>query len=461
MSLMTSSLTFSDALEQWEALSPSQRAKLKQQMLPRTTKYIRHVPQPKQLLFLALPHREAMFTGGARAGKSGGLLMAALQYVDQPGYRALILRRYLNDFTKSDGLIRRSHEWLEKSDARWREATRGDEAGKTWMFPSGATVTFGSIDGPNDHIKFDGTAWQFIGIDELTDFQEEQYLYMFSRLVRQAGSGIPLRMRSTAVPGGRGREWVKRRFIDGGYGSGIAVVRGNYLDNNAIDQTDYQKSLAQMSSVERVRKEDGNWEIMSDGNLFKRDWFTVIPEPPADLKIKWLRYWDLASSAVKTGTDPDWTRGVKGGLGEDGIFYLDCGDIASCRETPHMTQGLVKRTALRDGKSVRIYMGRDPGQAGVQQIDTYARQVLQGYSFYGAPQRVSKIDRAEPLSTYAEKGLVTLIAGQGLKDVFDEFCAFPTKGVHDDIVDAASGAFAQLVHPTGTRPLSLKHKLNR
>jgi hypothetical protein len=50
-------------------------------------KYCPNIPTAKQLAFLLCPRLEVFFGGAAGPGKTEGLLMGALQYVEQPLYR--------------------------------------------------------------------------------------------------------------------------------------------------------------------------------------------------------------------------------------------------------------------------------------------------------------------------------------------------------------------------------------
>jgi len=87
---------------------------------PSLVRYCPHLPTVSlpQLGFLSLLSREAFYGGAAGGGKSDALLMAALMFVDRPGYAALLLRRTYPQLSKADGLIPRSQEWLASTDGR-------------------------------------------------------------------------------------------------------------------------------------------------------------------------------------------------------------------------------------------------------------------------------------------------------------------------------------------------------
>ena len=218
----------------------------------RLSSYIPHKPTPKQLAFLLTEAEEAMYGGAAGGGKSDALLMGALQYVDQPGYASLILRRSYADLSKSEALIPRSLEWLGAREAHWNSGQ------KVWTFPSGSTMEFGYLARDLDVYQYASAAYQYIGFDEVTQFQEFQYKFMFSRLRRPKGSTIPLRMRSASNPGGIGHEWVKERFLDKGLEMGRVFIPALLQDNPYLDQESYIRSLGNLDPITLKRLLEGD-----------------------------------------------------------------------------------------------------------------------------------------------------------------------------------------------------------
>lgn len=419
---------------EWVRSLPSrEQAALIQATTPRTNKYIPQSPTPPQAAFLLLETREALYGGAAGGGKSSALLMAALQYVDVPGYAAYIFRRTFADLAKPGALIPRSHEWLSRTDADWRGDT------KSWHFPSGAVLAFGYLEHENDKYNYQGTEAQFCGFDEATQFSETQYRYLFSRLRKLEGSRIPVRTRGATNPGGIGHEWVRQRFLVEGKQNGRVFVPARLEDNPHLDRDDYELSLANLDPITRAQLRNGDWEIREKGPLFDRSWFEVVDTAPAG--CRWLRWWDMAATSKKAGNDPDWTAGARVGE-KDGVFYIR--DVRRRRDKPLAVEQFVRATAEEDGKAVEIWMEQEPGSGGVITIDHYAREVLKGFAFYGQHSTGDKVSFAKPLSAAAQKGNVKLVRGPWLTDFLDELEVFPRAGVHDDQADAVSKAHAKL-----------------
>ena len=259
-----------------------------------------HKPSAKQQLFLNLTCLEALYGGAAGGGKSEALLMAALQFVHVPGYAALILRKDTQRLQLAGGLIPRSHEWLANSGAVWNASRR------QWTFPSGATITFGYLSNWLDKYRYGSSEFQFIAFDELTEFTEEDYLFLFSRLRKVQQLHVPLRMRSASNPGGIGHVWVKGRFVEArGQESGVRSHKDNessssltpdtcpltpdscpltpvfvparIADNPGLSEKEYRRSLAHLPSVLRERLMNGDWSVQEEG-VFQQSW---------------LRYYDL------------------------------------------------------------------------------------------------------------------------------------------------------------------------
>lgn len=380
-----------------------------------------------------LPQQEGFYGGAAGGGKSDALLMAALQYVDIPGYAALLLRRTFKDLALPGALMDRAHAWFGGTAAKWNDQD------KTWTFPSGATVTFGYLEHEQDKYRYQGAELQFIGFDELTQFSETQYRYLFSRLRRLTTATVPLRMRSASNPGGVGHEWVKQRFVTEEDPAKRPFVRAKLADNPHLDQVEYERSLMNLDPVERARLLAGDWSIRPAGKKFQRQWFRIVEQAPAE--TRWLRYWDLAATEARPGKDPDWTAGALVGL-HRGVWCV--ADMRRIRGTPAEVEALIKQTAQIDGRAIPVRMEQEPGASGVMAIDQYARRVLVGYDFHGRKASGNKELRANPVSSAAEQDNVQLLSGAWITAFLDEFEAFPSVGVHDDQVDAVSGAFEGL-----------------
>lgn len=237
-------------------LTDSEATELLELLSPQSIPFCPHTPSEKQREFLNLDCLEALYGGAAGGGKSDALLMAALQYVHVPGYSALLFRRTHRDVLRSGAIGDRSIEWLKPQGIHWNASLL------CWTFPSGAKIQFGYMNAPLDRYKYQSSEFQLIGFDELTQFREEDYLYLFSRLRRTESMSVPLRMRSASNPGGIGHDWVKARFLSSD--SDRVFIPAKLHDNPHIDKESYTQSLMMLLPDERDRLLNGDWDATDD-----------------------------------------------------------------------------------------------------------------------------------------------------------------------------------------------------
>jgi hypothetical protein len=236
------------------------------------------------------------------------------------------------DSTRRRRRLDRAHAWLRgRRDVRWNENK------KQWTFSSGATLTFGYLEGARDADRYASAEFHFIGVDELTQFSEKQYVDLFARLRKPRcercdfdkefrshqtvheheqkqcitceelererlrgrdrlphleAAHISLRMRSASNPGNVGHDWVKRRFVAraGAPARDRLFIPARLQDNPHINGDDYVKALLNLDPITRARILKGDWEAHSMRGVLKREWLEIVDTIPAELSL--TRYWD-------------------------------------------------------------------------------------------------------------------------------------------------------------------------
>jgi len=408
---------------------------------PKRPLYIPEEPSVQQQVFLRTNSIEALFGGAAGGGKSSALLMAALQYVDVPGYNAMLFRRTFADLSLPEALMDRFQKWIAPYDEiKWNGTSY------TATFPSGARVSFGYLNNKEDYLRYKGAEFQFIGMDEVTEIRESDYRYMFSRLRRPSSgplSRVPLRMRAATNPA---PNWVRQRFIVEGREHGRIFVPSKLTDNPGVDAASYRQALAQLDPIERRRLEEGDWWATSFGSMFPREnWIVIDPmdvPPLGERTARAVRFWDLAATEPSgANPDPDWTVGTLI-LFDQGISYVL--DVKRVRQRADRVEQLIAQTAMEDGFAVAVRFEQEPGSAGKALIDQYARYILPGFDVQGVRSTGDKVSRARPFASAVINGNVRVVAASWLTDWLDEFSSFPEASPHDDQVDSAVGAFTFL-----------------
>jgi phage terminase large subunit-like protein len=176
-----------------------------------------------------------------------------------------------------------------------------------------------------------------------------------------------------------------------------------------------------------------------EGAMFKPAKMPIIEPAMMPKIVEQVRAWDLASSAKG-----DWTVGLKLARAYTSAYEntFVVTDIVRFRGPPEEVRSTVKGVAQADGYFTKIWIPRDPAQAGADQADSYIR-MLSGHRIdEGAvPWCTQHGETTNVCLRGGSIGPCGFVARHALS--FEELAAFP-RGVHDDQVDALSLAFSKL-----------------
>ena len=400
--------------------------------------FVRITPTETQARFLLSQKREVFFGGCAGGGKSVALLAAGCMYLVISGYSGIIFRRSYADLNREGALMAVSREWLT-GKADWSERDH------CWRVPGGGVLAFGYLDSVSDRLAYQGGEYQFIGFDEAPQINPTNIMYLQSRLRRRADVNVPLRFWSTGNPGGVGHQYFKDRFITSNHPD-REFIPSRLADNPYVDAEEYLKALGELDPISKARLLNGDWDVAEGAGMFHREDILLInPDEVPDCS-QWVWFWDFAATAPKPGRDPDYTAAVRMGM-LDGKFYIT--DLVHIREAPGVVEDIVKEKAF-ENPSIPVRVEEEGGASGKTVTDHYARRVLVGIDFKGIRSTGNKADRARPLSAAVANANVYVVRRHWTETLLEEFALFPGASLHDDIVDAASGAFNELAAMIGS-----------
>ena len=463
-------------------------------------------PSLRQLEFLALTVEEALFGGAAGGGKTETVLMAALQYIDVPGYSAGIFRRTKTEALMPDAPLARAKIWFAQALLTGR--ARWDDKSNTFFFRTrpgepDSSIHFGYLDTDKDLGRYQGAAFQFIAVDELTFWEEHRYRFLFSRCrpSAQLKAPVPCRMRATTNPGGPGHRWVKERFVSRAVhvqtGAGV-IVDINARRHNGVELPTpalyvsppspeaielarelgrkprqayfvpafaadnpflvgeklfaYREQLLMLDPVRRKQLEWGDWEVENSGGFFTAASFELVERLPDCLQ--WLRSWDMAATEMKPGKDPDWTASAAVGLFHEQKpskvkrFCVQA-SIEHFREEPARTEARVVARAKADGRLVTQLFEIEPGSSGKFVMRNW-HELLSGHSITGVRRTGPKESYWGPLAGHCANVAPMLIQvrnekeRQAAAELISELTSIPVG--HDDQADMLSLGYAHFLH---------------
>lgn len=454
-------------------------------------------PQPgPQTKFFQSSADIVIYGGGAGGGKSWALLVEPLRHIHNKKFGAVIFRRERTQVFNEGGL------WDEASDLYPDLGARSNRNDGTWTFPGGASVSFAHLQHENDIYAHQGAQIPLAEFDELTHFTAKQFWYIVGRNRSTCGvrpyirastnpdadswvadliawwidqdellpDGTPNPSYGQPIPERAGvirwfirdggvlhwgatPEEVAARFPPGQYAPGdaksLTFIPASLTDNRILMERDpgYRANLLAQDPVERARLLGGNWKARAASGLyFRRGWTPVVDVVP--IEARRIRYWDRAATEpTQANPDPDWTVGVLMAITPDGLTYIE--DVVRLRGTPGMVKNTILATAEADfakyGFHVTIGIEQDPGSAGKSEGHDYL-QLLSRFPvrLYPVSKKGAKVVRFGPFSAQAEAKNVRVKRAEWNSVYFSMLEAFPTPGVHDDDVDATSGAYNAL-----------------
>lgn len=425
---------------------------------------------PKQIEFLSFEGREALYGGACGGGKSVSLLAAALQYVDEPSYHALIMRRTHKQLSKADSILAKSKEWLW-GKAKWN----GDD--HMWTFPSGATLEFGHMQTEDAKLNYQGGSWSYIGVDEATQFTEAMLTYPRSRQRRETGSRIPIRWRGASNPGGIGHDSIKKRYVqlpDGSSpcGPDRQFFPATLADNPHIDQAEYIATLKEsgIDPITLAQLLRGDWDAVIGGR-FKASWLRHYRREPAtqwhrfgeqlytfeDIKERFITCDPAATVKQTAKDDPDWTVISTWGFAPCGyLVWLAC-KIIRC-EIPELPNN-VWNEYHRWGAQRAFIEGFGIGKGPAQVCKRHGGHMnIIEYTPKGTGKAKDKLANATNAMNMMEAGRIWLPAdnpGFPLDEVESQLLTFTGSDkldAHDDVVDTLSQAANVIMAREPPRP---------
>lgn len=178
----------------------------------RTDANVVWTPHPgSQTLFLSCPFRECLYTGTRGPGKTDALLMDFAQHIGQgfgAHWRGILFRE---ESTQLKEVRAKAQRWFPRifPGARYIGPPKD-----MWVFPEGEELYFGHAKRRRDYDKYHGWEIPWIGWEELTNWPDLTLYHLLKSINRTTTPGVPLKIRATCNPYGRGHNAVKAYFID-------------------------------------------------------------------------------------------------------------------------------------------------------------------------------------------------------------------------------------------------------
>lgn len=263
---------------------------------------------------MSASEQEVLYGGAAGSGKTYAIIADAIRDTSNGAFNGLIIRRTTDELREIKAKTMELYPQVYPS-AKWSEKS------SEWSFPSGARLWLTYLERDADVLRYQGQAFSYIGVDELTQYATSYaWDYLRSRL-RTADRHLAVYQRASSNPGGPGHNWVKKTFIDPApWGTPfwardletgeilkypdnhkLEVLRGKNLfkrrfipgklvDNPYLyDDGKYEANLLSLPEHQRKQLLDGSWDIIEGAAFseFNRSIHVIKREP---ISTSWRKF---------------------------------------------------------------------------------------------------------------------------------------------------------------------------
>jgi predicted phage terminase large subunit-like protein len=446
-----------------------------------------------QELFINSTADICFYGGQAGGGKTFSALMHHMKYMDDPLYRGLILRRTTPMLMKPGAIWDEAKSLYKDIDPGCKIKIKDLKI----IMSSGAEIAFSHFERVDTKDNFQGSQISSVFFDELCQFEEEQFLYLLSRLRTKAKMKPCARAAMNPDPDSFVRKWVdwylfpqshplfgrpdpskqgvvrwfvrldnqmiwansKEELLEHHPESvplSFQFISASVYDNPHIEPS-YIAFLEGLGQIEKELLLYGNWEARAESaGFWKRQWCEELIEAPHRSEFtKIVRAYDLAGELKSSvNADPDFSVGVKMGRLKNGNYVIL--DVIRFRARFGDVISRIIKTAEQDGPEVDVLIPQDPNASAKAACKMMVQQVIEaGFYAKARPTNRSKIDRFRPFGAASENGYIKVVRNCcdcSELEIYNDNNFYYTelekfnggRAGHDDMCDATADAFMQL-----------------
>ncbi len=412
-----------------------------------------------------------IYGGAAGSGKSRLLLLKALAHAyNDPYFEGVVFRRTTSALRDGGGLFSEAKKLFAPLKPKVKEKDMIVEFPNT----KGGNIKFTHLELESDAEKnHQGKQYSFVAFDELTQFSQEQFLYLLGRLRSESRSDsfcmascnpdnsswvLSFVEDYLDEQGYPNPEWcgkiryfviiddkpvfadtpeeIEKRYpdlvwsINDVTGEKVYIpplsfsfIGGTIWDNPALIKANprYLSALKAQTPINRARLLDGCWYAKPQGSQYwQREWCKAVDAIPPDATES-IRAWDKGyTEPSDKNRYPDYTACIKMCKDTKGYYYI-VGDFAKTSIDPQTTvygrfrkrfgerNMLMIQQAEFDGTETLVTIPEESG-AGKGEFEELCKLFNEaGFRVKGAPTSKNKLARFANFSSAAQNGLVYIV----------------------------------------------------